>query len=200
MRHAGVLSGLMGRFDAIVIGAGQAGPSLAVKLAQAGRSVALVERRGLGGTCVNDGCIPTKTLIASARAAWVARGAARFGVVIEGAVRVDMKAVRARKDAVVEDSRQSLRDWTAGTKNLTVIAGHARFETPTTIRVGDERHEADRFFLNVGGRALVPEVFADVPVLTNTSSSWAGATSASSSRRCTGGSGAASPCSRRAIG
>src|SRR6185295_18859108 len=94
--------------DAIVIGAGQSGPSLAVRLAQAGQSVALVERRGLGGTCVNDGCIPTKTLIASARAAWVARNAARFGVEVEGKVSVDMKRVKARKDEVVQASIDGL--------------------------------------------------------------------------------------------
>src|SRR5688572_30274751 len=89
---------LMRTFDAIVIGAGQSGPSLAVRLANAGRTVALIERRALGGTCVNDGCIPTKTLVASARAAWVAREAARFGVHIDGVVSVDMKKVKSRKD------------------------------------------------------------------------------------------------------
>src|SRR5262249_14450190 len=91
--------GSMRSFDAIVIGAGQAGPSLAVRLAEAGRTVALIERRRLGGTCVNDGCIPTKTLVARARAAWTAREADRFGVRIEGAVSVDMKKVKAQKDA-----------------------------------------------------------------------------------------------------
>ncbi|MBL9021347.1 MAG: FAD-dependent oxidoreductase, partial [Myxococcales bacterium] len=103
----------MQRFDAVVVGAGQSGVPLAARLAEAGQRVALVERRRLGGTCVNDGCIPTKTLIASARAAWVAREAARFGVKIDGTVSVDMKAVKARKDAVVAESRESLRSWTA---------------------------------------------------------------------------------------
>jgi pyruvate/2-oxoglutarate dehydrogenase complex dihydrolipoamide dehydrogenase (E3) component len=159
----------MQRFDAVVVGAGQSGVPLAARLAEAGQRVALVERRRLGGTCVNDGCIPTKTLIASARAAWVAREAARFGVKIDGSVSVDMKAVKARKDAVVAESRESLRSWTAGTQNLTVIEGHARFESPTALRVGAELLGAERFFLDVGGRASVPEVFRDVPVLTNTS-------------------------------
>ncbi len=156
-------------FDAIVIGAGQSGPSLAVRLAEAGRKVALFERRGLGGTCVNDGCIPTKTLVASARAAWVAREAARFGVVIEGNVSVDMKRVKARKDAVVAGSREGLAAWIAGTKGLTLIPEHARFESPTTVVAGDTLYEAKEIFINVGGRAVVPESIAGVPHLTNAS-------------------------------
>jgi pyruvate/2-oxoglutarate dehydrogenase complex dihydrolipoamide dehydrogenase (E3) component len=157
------------KLDAIVIGAGQSGPSLAVRLANAGRKVALVERRGLGGTCVNDGCIPTKTLIASARAAWVAREAERYGVCIEGRVSVDMKKVKARKDAVVQESRDGLAAWIAGTANLTLVHGQARFESPTSVRVGSELLEADQFFINVGGRAVVPEPLARIPHLTNSS-------------------------------
>jgi pyruvate/2-oxoglutarate dehydrogenase complex dihydrolipoamide dehydrogenase (E3) component len=157
------------RFDAIVIGAGQAGPSLAVRLAGSGRKVALVERRTLGGTCVNDGCIPTKTLIASARAAWVARNAAAFGVRIDGDVTVDMRAVKARKDAVVQQSRDGLRTWLAGTANLTLVDGHARFTSPRSIRVGDDDLDADELFVNVGGRAVVPDVLQAVPHLTNSS-------------------------------
>jgi pyruvate/2-oxoglutarate dehydrogenase complex dihydrolipoamide dehydrogenase (E3) component len=157
------------RFDAIVIGAGQAGPSLAVRLAKAGQTVALVERRGLGGTCVNDGCIPTKTLIASARVAWLSREAERFGVRIEGEVRVDMAAVKARKDAVVQQSRDGLQRWLGATERLTLVEGHARFEDPRHVRVGEELLAAERFFLDVGGRAQVPEVLAGVPHLTNAS-------------------------------
>jgi len=157
------------RFDAIVIGAGQAGPSLAVRLAKAGQTVALVERRGLGGTCVNDGCIPSKTLIASARVAWLAREAERFGVRIGGEIRVDMAAVKARKDAVVQQSRDGLQGWLGGTERLTVIEGHARFEDAQHVRVGEELLAAERFFLDVGGRARVPEVLAGVPHLTNAS-------------------------------
>ena len=157
------------RFDAVVIGAGQSGPSLAVRLAKAGKQVALVERRTLGGTCVNDGCIPTKTLIASARAAWVARNADAFGVCIGGDVSVDMQRVKARKDEVVQQSRDKLRAWLEGTKNLEVIDGHARFTGPNAIHVGDERIEAAQFFLNVGARAMIPEPLRNIPHLTNSS-------------------------------
>ncbi len=156
-------------FEAIVIGAGQAGPPLAVRLAGAGMSVALVERRRLGGTCVNDGCIPTKTLVASARAAWVVRNAATYGVRTGGEVSVDMARIKARKDAVVQMSRDSLQTWLGGTERLAVIEGQARFEDASTIRVGDERITADRFFIDVGGRAVVPEVLQGVPHLTNSS-------------------------------
>jgi len=156
--------------DAVVIGAGQSGPSLAVRLAEAGQTVVLVERRGLGGTCVNDGCIPTKTLVASARAAWMARNAASYGVDV-GTVTVDMKRVKARKDAVVQESRDSLGSWVDGTKNLSLVIGHARFEGPRTIRVGEDTYEASRVFVNVGARAIVPDLpgLADGPYLTNSS-------------------------------
>src|SRR6185437_11417913 len=145
------------------------GPSLAVRLAGSGRKVALIERRVLGGTCVNDGCTPTKTLVASARAAWVAREAARFGVRVAGDVGVDMKAVKARKDAVVRESREGLAAWLGGTANLALVEGQARFEGPHRVRVGDEVYEADQFFLDVGGRAVVPEVLAGIDPLTNAS-------------------------------
>ena len=143
------------KVDAVVVGAGQSGPSLAVRLAGAGQRVVLVERRGLGGTCVNDGCIPTKTLIASARAAWVARSAAEWGVEVPGAVAVDMRRVKARKDAVVQESRDSLAKWVASTENLELVTGHARFESASTLRVGDEVLEASRVFVNVGARAAI---------------------------------------------
>src|SRR5262245_912638 len=146
------------RFDDVVIGTGQAGPSLAARLAGAGRKVAVVERKRFGGTCVNNGCIPTKTLVASARAAWVARHAADWGVVVDGSIRVDMKRVKARKDGVVARSRDGLEGWLRGTTNVTVYTGHGRFEGPKTVRVGDEVLEAERIFINVGGRAAVPEL------------------------------------------
>lgn len=156
-------------FDAIVVGAGQSGPFLAERLARAGQRVALVERRGLGGTCVNDGCIPTKTLVASARAAWVARNAARWGVDVGGPVTVDMKRVKARKDEVVQASRDSLQKWFGGTANLSIVHGHGRLESARTVRVGEALLEAPRIFLNVGARALVPALpgLADGPFLTN---------------------------------
>lgn len=159
------------RYDAIVIGAGQAGPSLAVDLARSGRRTAIVERHLFGGTCVNTGCIPTKALVASARAAHVARRATDFGVSIDGAVRVDMTAVKARKDAIVQQSNTGIEGWLRKTKGLTVHEGHARFEGPHTLRLGDELLEAPEIFVNVGGRARVPGLpgLADVPFLTNTS-------------------------------
>jgi pyruvate/2-oxoglutarate dehydrogenase complex dihydrolipoamide dehydrogenase (E3) component len=156
-------------FDAIVIGAGQSGPFLAERLARAGQRVALVERRGLGGTCVNDGCIPTKALVASARAAWVARHAADWGVDIGGPVTVDMKRVKARKDAVVQASRDSLQTWLGSTKGLEIVRGHGRFEDARTVRVGDTRLEAPHIFVNVGARARVPPLpgLGDGPFLSN---------------------------------
>lgn len=159
------------KFDAIVIGTGQAGPSLAVRLASAGRKTAIIERKLFGGTCVNVGCIPTKTLVASARAAHVARRGRDFGVLIDGPIRVDMTQVKARKDAVVRQSNEGVTKWLRGTANLTVYEGHARFESPRTVRVNETLLEADRIFVNVGGRAHVPDMpgLSDVAYLTNSS-------------------------------
>jgi pyruvate/2-oxoglutarate dehydrogenase complex dihydrolipoamide dehydrogenase (E3) component len=158
-------------FDAIVIGAGQAGPSLAGCLTAAGMSVALIERKLIGGTCVNTGCTPTKTLIASAYAAQMARRASDYGLTIGRAVGVDMKKVKARKDAVSGNSRTGLETWLKRLPNCTVYEGHARFETLHNVRVGDELLSADRIFLNVGGRALVPDMAGldQVNFFTNTS-------------------------------
>ena len=144
------------KYDAIVIGTGQAGPSLAVRLAERGMKVAIIERRRFGGTCVNNGCIPTKTLVASARAAHVARRAGDYGVTINSPVAVDMKKVKARKDRVVRQSSEGLEKWLRNTQNVTVIEGHARFADAHSVRVGGELLEADKFFINVGGRASVP--------------------------------------------
>jgi pyruvate/2-oxoglutarate dehydrogenase complex dihydrolipoamide dehydrogenase (E3) component len=157
------------RFDAIVIGTGQAGPSLAVRLATAGRKTAIIERKLIGGTCVNNGCIPTKTLIASARAAYVARRGSDFGVTIDAPIRVDMAEVKKRKDSIVRHSTDGLTNWLGGTSGLTMIQGHARFEGPKTIRVGDRLLEAKQIFINVGGRASVPDMpgVAEVPYLNN---------------------------------
>jgi len=158
-------------FDAIVIGAGQAGPSLAVRLASSGLKTALIEREHLGGTCVNDGCIPTKTLVASARAAHVARHAAKFGVNLPGPISVDMKRVKARKDAVVAESVAGLTDWVGRTANLSLIRAAARFTGPHQLDVDGQVLEAPKIFINVGGRATLPDWpgIHDVPVLTNTS-------------------------------
>jgi len=143
-------------YDAIVIGTGQAGPSLAVRLANSGMKVAIIERKRFGGTCVNTGCIPTKTLVASARAARIARTASEYGVVIDSSVAVDMKRVKERKDAVVRGSNEGVEKWLKSTENLTVYEGHARFAGAHQLRVGDEPLDADRIFINVGGRASTP--------------------------------------------
>jgi len=144
------------KFDAIVIGTGQAGPSLVVRLANAGMRVAVIERKSFGGTCVNTGCIPTKALVASARAAFVARRSSEWGVSVDGAVRVDMARVKARKDTIVGNSSRGVEQWLKQTANCTVLEGHARLEGPRSVRVGPELLEAERIFLNVGGRALIP--------------------------------------------
>src|SRR5271155_600521 len=143
-------------FDAIVIGAGQAGPPMVGRLAAAGQKVALVERHQVGGTCVNTGCTPTKTLVASAYAAHLARRGADFGVKV-GPVGVDFAAVMTRKDKVVGASRSRLEAWLRGMANCTVVQGHARFLSPTTIRAGDDVLEAERFFINVGCRPIAPD-------------------------------------------
>ncbi len=143
-------------YDAIVIGTGQAGPSLAAELAAAGQQVAIVERHRFGGTCVNVGCTPTKALVASARAAYVARRAGDFGVVIDGGINVDMRRVKARKDAIVRKATNGLENWLKGLDNCTVFEGHARFEGPHRVRVGEHELEAEQIFINVGARAYVP--------------------------------------------
>ncbi|WP_151637625.1 FAD-containing oxidoreductase [Noviherbaspirillum aerium] len=152
-------------FDAIVIGTGQAGPSLAVRLAQSGKKTAIIERKLYGGTCVNVGCTPTKTLVASARAAYMARHAADYGVLVEGIPRVDMARVKARMDAVVRQSSDGVRKWLHTTPGLTVIEGHARFIDNHAIAVNGTTLEAPQIFINVGGRAAVP----DIPGLAQTS-------------------------------
>ena len=161
----------MADFDAIIIGTGQAGPALARRLVAAGRKVAIIERKLFGGTCVNTGCTPTKTLVASAYAAHLARRAAEYGVSIAGAIRVDMKAVKARKDAVVAASRDGVERSLKTLKGCTVYEGHARFTGPKEVKVGDEVLKADNIFINVGGRALAPPIpgLDQVPYLTNSS-------------------------------
>src|SRR4249919_925453 len=146
------------KYDAIVIGTGQAGPSLAVRLADTGMKVAIIERKRFGGTCVNNGCIPTKTLIASARAAHIARRAGEYGVMIDQPITVDMKKVKARKDAVVRSSNEGVEKWLKNTEAVTVYEGHGRFVDVHRVRVGDDLVEAERVFINVGGRASTPKL------------------------------------------
>jgi pyruvate/2-oxoglutarate dehydrogenase complex dihydrolipoamide dehydrogenase (E3) component len=161
----------MPHFDAIVIGTGQAGPALAARLAKAGRRTAVIERHRFGGTCVNTGCIPTKTLVASARAIHMARRGAEFGFTVGGDLVVDLPRVRARKDEIVRESNQGVERWMKHTPNLTVFEGHGRFTGPRTVAVNGECLDAEQIFIDVGGRALVPDMpgVADVPILTNTS-------------------------------
>ncbi|MGH7871985.1 MAG: mercuric reductase, partial [Candidatus Binatia bacterium] len=146
------------QFDAIVIGTGQAGPPLAARLSGAGMKVAIIERNRFGGTCVNTGCIPTKTLVASAYAAHLARRAGEYGVAIDGRLTVDMKRVKARKDEISGRSNKGVESWLRGLKNCAVYQGHARFESPRTVRVNEEILRAEKIFINVGGRALVPSM------------------------------------------
>jgi len=158
-------------YDAIIVGTGQAGPSLAVRMAGAGQRVAIIERSRFGGTCVNTGCIPTKTLVASAYAAQMARRASEFGVQLGGPVTVDMKRVKARKDEVSGKSRTGVEAWLRGTQNCTIYQGHARFESAKEIRVADYLLTASQIFINVGGRATIPTFpgVEDTPYLTNSS-------------------------------
>jgi pyruvate/2-oxoglutarate dehydrogenase complex dihydrolipoamide dehydrogenase (E3) component len=159
------------KFDAIVIGTGQSGPFLAVRMAVVGKRVAIIERGRFGGTCVNTGCIPTKTLVASAYAAHMARRAAEFGVAVASPVRVDMKRVKARKDEIAGKSRDGVESWLRSTPNCTVFHGHARFESSHEVRVGEELLDAEAIFINVGGRAAIPSMpgVTSTPYLTNSS-------------------------------
>jgi pyruvate/2-oxoglutarate dehydrogenase complex dihydrolipoamide dehydrogenase (E3) component len=158
-------------YDAIIIGTGQAGPSLAVKLANAGQRVAVIERHRFGGTCVNTGCIPTKTLIASARVAYLARRASDFGVEIGGPISVNMKRVKARKDEVAGASETAVEKWLRSTPNCTVYKVQASFRSDREIGVGDHVLTADRIFINVGTRAAIPRIpgLEHVSYLTNSS-------------------------------
>ena len=159
------------RYDAIVIGTGQAGPALAARLSAAGMRVAVIERGRFGGTCVNTGCIPTKTLVASAYAAQLARRASEYGIDIGSRVQVDMKRVKARKDEIAGRSNRGVEDWMRGLKNGAVYQGHARFEDAHTVRVNEELLQAERIFINVGGRALIPKMpgLDQIRYLTNSS-------------------------------
>ena len=157
-------------FDAIIIGTGQAGPPLAGRLTKAGMKVAVIERGLFGGTCVNTGCIPTKTMVASAYAAHIARRAGDYGV-LDGAVSVDMQKVKTRKDQISGASRDGVESWLKNMDNCTVYQGHGRFEGPHEVSIGDVRLTAERIFINVGGRAAIPNMpgLSDVPYLTNSS-------------------------------
>jgi pyruvate/2-oxoglutarate dehydrogenase complex dihydrolipoamide dehydrogenase (E3) component len=161
----------MADYDAVIIGTGQAGPALARRLVAAGWKVAIIERKFFGGTCINTGCTPTKTLIASGYAAHLTRRAAEFGVTLSGTPSVDMKAVKARKDAVTMASRAAVERSLKGLRGCTVYEAHATFIGPKQIKVADEVLRADKIFINVGGRAVIPSIpgLDKVPYLTNSS-------------------------------
>ena len=145
-------------FDAIVIGTGQSGPALARRMASDGAKVAVIERHLPGGTCVNTGCIPTKTLVASAKVAAMARRAAEYGIVVPGPVRTDMPAVKARMRQVVERSRRGVGKSLEHNPNITFVRGHARFVAPDTVAVGGVQLRSNRIFVNVGSRAAAPDL------------------------------------------
>ena len=155
-------------FDAVIVGAGQAGPPLAGRLTEAGQTVAVIERKLVGGTCVNYGCIPTKTLVASAYAAHLARRGADYGIGT-GDVTVDMAKVKGRKDGIVTADREGVESWLEGMDGCTLLRGHARFLDPHTMQVGDRQITGTKIFLNTGGRATTPDIpgLADVDYLTN---------------------------------
>ncbi len=159
------------QYDAIIIGTGQSGPSLAGRLTAAGMNTAIIERDKFGGTCVNVGCIPTKTLVASARAAYMARRGSDFGVMVDGPIQVDMQKVKARKDVVVGRSNTGVTTWLHEMPNATVYKGHGRFEGPHAVRVNGEVLNADKIFVNTGGRAFIPDLpgLHEVNYLTNSS-------------------------------
>lgn len=158
------------KFDAIIIGTGQAGPSMAQRMTGEGLKVAIIERHLFGGTCVNVGCIPTKALVASARAAYMAKRGDDFGVSIDGNINVDMKKVKARKDAIVKQSSDGVTNWMKNMDNLTVFEGHGRLESANSVSVNGQILEADKIILNVGGRATVPPIpgIEGVDYFTNT--------------------------------
>jgi pyruvate/2-oxoglutarate dehydrogenase complex dihydrolipoamide dehydrogenase (E3) component len=158
------------QFDAIVVGAGQAGPAIAARCSKEGLRTAVIERGHFGGTCVNVGCVPTKTLVASARAIHLARRGAEFGF-DAGPIRVEMARVKARKDGIVHASRAGVEGWMRGLKHTEVITGDARFVAPAVLEIAGRRLGAPRIFLNVGGRSVRPDLpgIDSVPTLDNVS-------------------------------
>ena len=159
------------QFDAIIIGTGQAGPPLAVRLAETGLKIAIIERKNFGGTCVNTGCIPTKTLVASAEVAHIVQRAAEFGIEIKGSVQANWKKIKARKDAIVQKASQGVEHWLKNTANISVFQGHAKFVDNYTVSVNNQQLSADKIFINVGARAFIPPMpgIDSIDYLTNSS-------------------------------
>ncbi|HZJ36910.1 MAG TPA: FAD-containing oxidoreductase [Gillisia sp.] len=156
-------------FDVIIIGTGQAGPSLSASLAKNGFKVGIIEKNHLGGTCVNEGCTPTKAYVASGRRAYIAKNSEELGIEIEGKVRVNLKRIKERKDQLIQDSRSGLEKMFGDTENIKLIRGKARFTDPHTVEVNGETHTADKFYINVGGRPRIPDGFKNATYLTNKS-------------------------------
>ncbi len=157
------------KFDAIIIGTGQAGPPLAASLAKNGIKTAIIEKSHLGGTCVNVGCTPTKAYVASARRAFVAKNSESLGVEVKGEIVINLKTIKARKDKIIQDSRDGLHKMLTETEHISLIKGTAKFVDAHTVSVNGKKYSADKIYINVGGRARIPEGFSSVPFLTNTS-------------------------------
>lgn len=157
------------KYDAIIIGTGQAGPPLAGKLAGNGYKTVIIEKDQYGGTCVNVGCTPTKAYVASARRAWAAKNSSDLGISVDGEVKIDLKTIKKRKDEIVDESRGGLTDFLENTENLTVYNGHAKFIDNKTVEVNGKKLEADKIFINTGAKPRIPDGFKDVDYLTNRS-------------------------------
>lgn len=159
------------KYDAIIIGTGQSGPALAGRLNQEGLKTAVIERKLIGGTCVNVGCTPTKTLVGSARVAYAAREAERFGISITGEISVDMRRVKARMDKIAGAANQGVTDWLEGMENVDLIRGHAKFVAANSVKVNGDVLEAEKIFINVGARPRVPgwDGLNKVPFFTSSS-------------------------------
>ena len=159
----------MRKFDAIIIGTGQAGPSLATSLANHGKKTVIIEKNLLGGTCVNVGCTPTKAYVASARRAYIAGNSEDMGVKINGNVSIDLKTIKKRKDDLIQNSRNGLEKMFGDNENITLIRGAARFLDDHTVQVEDEIYTADNLYINVGARPRIPDEFRNISYLTNES-------------------------------
>jgi len=157
------------KFDAIIIGTGQAGPSLATSMAANGWKVAIIEKGHLGGTCVNVGCTPTKAYVASARRAFIAKNSTDLGIEVNGNIQVNLKTIKERKDKIISDSRNGLEKMLEDNDNIQLIRGRASFVNSNIVSVEGTTYEADKFYINVGGRPRIPDGFSEVEYLTNAS-------------------------------
>lgn len=159
----------MKKFDALILGSGQAGTPLAFHLAEAGKRVAIVEKSHYGGTCVNDGCTPTKAYVASAKRIWDAKNAGALGIDIPSGIKADLKAIKQRKDQLVESSREGIKSGISDNKQITSFYGKATFVDYKTVAVNGIQIQAEQVFINVGGRPRIPDGITAASPLTNTS-------------------------------